>query len=479
MDAFQHNSCRCGCGLFHYLLKKLSSIDNFFFKKMRLQVSIWAEGLPRGKNPFAVLTALSTQGTTTLLGQTEVLSNTTDPDWTKIFYLEKVSLSEATHVVVTLFSAKESLGAAVFEVGTVLGTKGGTLAKQLKNKSTVFMHVEQAKASGMLQFQLKAVDLINMEGWRILKKSDPFFEMQRLRKSTKQQRVWDAVFRSNPVYNSLEPIWTPSCVEVDALCSDRWDHQFRIVVYDHNSDGKHVEMGKAFLTLKDLTTRQDIPLSQGNKAAGKIIVMEAQVIGATPSLHGSRAVPAFGKSLDNEDIAVAAEEEDIAVAAKDEEIELENEQREPTFANYVSGGCQLRMIVAIDATASNGDPRQATSLHHFQDHGRNAYEDVIHSLASIVSKFDSDQKFPVWGFGAKVKGELSHCFNFGSGSEVDGINGILDAYRTTFSNGLSMSSPRDFSEVIQRAAIESKRHLVSCLIAVWSVKYTITNCKGY
>lgn len=44
---------------------------------MRLQVSIWAEDMPRGKNHFAVLTALSTtQGTTTLLGLTEVRFNT-------------------------------------------------------------------------------------------------------------------------------------------------------------------------------------------------------------------------------------------------------------------------------------------------------------------------------------------------------------------------------------------------------------------
>lgn len=164
--------------------------------------------MPRGKNPFAVWSMDRSFDASTLLGLTEALSNSTLPDGVIIFYLNNISLGEATHVAVTLFLSKESLSAAFFDAGTVLWTKGGTLAKQLKNKSTVFMQAKQAKAPGMLRFQFKAVDLVNAEEFGIFNKSHPFFELQRMRTSNKQ--VWDAVFRSAPVKNNLNPSWTPN-----------------------------------------------------------------------------------------------------------------------------------------------------------------------------------------------------------------------------------------------------------------------------
>jgi hypothetical protein len=412
---------------------------------MRLQLSVWAESVPAGKHPFAVLTQLSSQGTSTLLGQTEVLANSIHPDWTKLFYLDNITLSETTHVVVTLFSQKESLGAAVFDVQAVLGTNGGTQAKQLKNQSTrLFLHVTPSTASaGILHFQFRATDLPNVEGMGLFNKSDPFFELQRWRSSDH----YDAVFRSAAINNNLQPVWLPGCVEIDALCGDDYQ-QFRIVVYDHNNDGEHVIMGSAVLTLPQLLTKADIGLQQAGRPAGKIIVMAAHVEGATQAPPQPASPPAFGQALDpppvEADIAV------IAVAAS----AMPKQPREPTFANYISGGCQLRMMVAIDVTASNGDPKQTTSLHHFDDAGKNAYETAIFALGSMIAKFDSDQKFPVYGFGAKVHGALSHCFPIHT--EAEGIPGILEAYRNTFRQGLAMSSPRDFSHVIQHAATESR-----------------------
>lgn len=44
-------------------------------------------------------------------------------------------------------------------------------------------------------------------------------------------------------------------------------------------------------------------------------------------------------------------------------VETASLQTEPSFMDYVRGGCQVSVMVAIDFTASNGDPNSSGSLH--------------------------------------------------------------------------------------------------------------------
>ena len=39
----------------------------------------------------------------------------------------------------------------------------------------------------------------------------------------------------------------------------------------------------------------------------------------------------------------------------------------PSFVNYLQGGLRISLAVAIDFTASNGDPRKKDSLHWIGD----------------------------------------------------------------------------------------------------------------
>mmetsp|Transcript_12868 Transcript_12868/g.29036 ORF Transcript_12868/g.29036 Transcript_12868/m.29036 type:complete len:357 (+) Transcript_12868:1008-2078(+) len=126
-----------------------------------------------------------------------------------------------------------------------------------------------------------------------------------------------------------------------------------------------------------------------------------------------------------------------------------------TFADYVSGGCELNVMVAIDFTGSNGDPRKEGTLHYLhrgQPQVRNDYEKAIASILSILGKYDSDQMYPVVGFGAKYEGVVRHCFQCGPDPEVHGVEGVLNAYTKTFSSGLIMSGPTVFTEVVSMAA---------------------------
>ena len=133
--------------------------------------------------------------------------------------------------------------------------------------------------------------------------------------------------------------------------------------------------------------------------------------------------------------------------------------KKPTFVDYITGNLDLDMCVAIDFTGSNGDPRKPGTLHHFSHDGHmNGYEKAIVGVGGILGKYDTNQQFPVWGFGAKYDGVVRHCFQVGKEAKVHGVKGILDAYKGTFKTPLTMSGPTVFTEVIELAAAQAKSH---------------------
>jgi hypothetical protein len=78
----------------------------------------------------------------------------------------------------------------------------------------------------------------------------------------------------------------------------------------------------------------------------------------------------------NESITLAQLKEGTAqyTAGKKAQLTLQNLKVERThsFLEYVFGGCEIDLTMAIDFTLSNGDPRSRDSLHFF-DPNRNQY----------------------------------------------------------------------------------------------------------
>jgi hypothetical protein len=64
------------------------------------------------------------------------VNNTLDPEWVKVFTFD-YQLGSPAKLAVTLFDEVQkgenrSMGAAVFDVGTILGSRGGVKAKRVK-----------------------------------------------------------------------------------------------------------------------------------------------------------------------------------------------------------------------------------------------------------------------------------------------------------------------------------------------------------
>ncbi|GAY51590.1 hypothetical protein CUMW_135340 [Citrus unshiu] len=136
-----------------------------------------------------------------------------------------------------------------------------------------------------------------------------------------------------------------------------------------------------------------------------------------------------------------------------------------TFLDYLAGGFELNFMVAVDFTASNGNPRLPDSLHYLDPSGRpNAYQRAILEVGEVLQVYDSDKRFPAWGFGARpIDGPVSHCFNLnGSNSycEVEGIPGIMMAYTSALHN-VNLAGPTLFGPVISNAALIAGQSLAN------------------
>ena len=319
----------------------------------------------------------------------------------------------------------------MFDVGELLGARGCTKAKRVKGGGTLFAHVRKSEGTGLLRLKLKGVNLKSTEGMGLLRKSDPFFEISRKIDSA-GGNTWDNVYRSDPIKNNLNPDWSDAIVELSILCGGDLSLPLQICIYDYESSGKHVLMGQFETSVDSLAATQgtDIQITRKGKPTGKIHIVKAEVAGAGSTEEISQQISK------------------MSVAS----VSSSTSPSPPSFVDYISGGCEINVVVAIDFTGSNGDPRKEGTLHHMSSNSYNPYEKAITSILSVLSKYDSDKKYPVLGFGAKYDGVVRHCFQVGPNEEVTGVDGVLDAYNGVFRSGLVMSSPTVFVDVIQSAA---------------------------
>jgi hypothetical protein len=157
-------------------------------------------------------------------------------------------------------------------------------------------------------------------------------------------------------------------------------------------------------------------------------------------------------------------------------------QSRPRFKEYVDSGCEIDLCYAVDFTSSNGtscnndcggtlracltfllsvrlgDPRIPGTLHYQAADSLNDYEEAITSIGDALSCFNSTKEYPVWGFGAKFGGITRHIFQCGLTSPVQGVDGVLEAYRSVFHSDLLMSGPTHFGHVIQAAAWRARKY---------------------
>ncbi|XWS51512.1 hypothetical protein CRYUN_Cryun12cG0182100 [Craigia yunnanensis] len=288
---------------------------------------------------------------------------------------------------------------------------------QHRGKLTV--HAEECFSSKTTaEMTLKCLDL---ESKDLFSKSDPFLVISKLVESG----IPIPVCKTEVLKNDLNPTWKPVFLNIQQVGSK--DNPLVIECFDFNSNGKHDLIGKVQKSLADLE-----------------------------KLHSG---------MEGENLFLPTHDYQNKILKSKLFVDKFSENVQHTFLDYLAGGFELNFMVAIDFTASNGNPRLPDSLHYIDPSGRqNAYQKAISEVGEVLQFYDTDKHFPAWGFGARpIDGPVSHCFNLNGSSnycEVEGIRGIMMAYTSALFN-VSLAGPTLFGHVINRAALIASQSLAN------------------
>ncbi|KAL6329535.1 hypothetical protein AAG906_022084 [Vitis piasezkii] len=361
-------------------------------------------------DPMVVAYTKKRDGTLEELGRTEVIMNSLDPAW-----IEKITVAYHFEIVQPL----------IFHVYDVDTKYYNLPVKTLKLNDQEFLGEGSCVLSEIVtkQGQSLTLDLHNRNGNRGLKNLGKL--TVHAEETVASRNAIEVIFHcshlenkdlfsksTEVVDNNLNPIWRPLCLTMQQFVSK--DNPLVIECFDFNTSGNHVLIGKLQKSVADLEK-----LHKQKTGASFILPSSAQH-GHEKVLKGQLFVDQFC------------------------------EKQLYSFIDYVSSGFEFNFMVAVDFTASNGNPRNPDSLHYIDPSGE------------VIQFYDSDRRFPAWGFGGRtIDGTVSHCFNLNgsaSGVEVEGVQGIMAAYASAL-NHVALAGPTLFGQVINNAAEIARQSL--------------------
>ncbi|KAJ0079720.1 hypothetical protein Patl1_23443 [Pistacia atlantica] len=416
---------------------------DFFFRSRgvqalftQIELSLFASKLldrdiTSKSDPMTVVYAKKRDGTLEEIGRTEVIMNNLNPSW-----IEKISIAYQFEIVQPLvfriydvdtkyhnvpvkmlkLNDQDFLGEASCALSEIVTKPSRTFTINLHNKyrpgvprnlGTLSVHAEETVASkSAVEIAFRCSHLENVD---MFSRSDPFLRISRIVENGDPVPIC----KTDVISNELNPIWRPVTLSMQQFGNK--DNPLIIECFDFNSSGNHVLIGKIQRSVGDLEK-----LHQGRSGANFVI----------PSGHHSRE-----KVLKSQLF-----------------IDKFIEKEQYSFLDYISSGFELNFMVAVDFTASNGNPRNPDSLHYIDPSGRlNSYQQAIMEVGEVIQFYDSDRRFPAWGFGGRtVDATISHCFNLNGSAndfEVEGVEGIMAAYGNALHN-VSLAGPTLFGQIL-------------------------------
>ncbi|XP_069792761.1 copine-9-like isoform X3 [Narcine bancroftii] len=379
-----------------------------------------------------------------LYGRTEMIENTLNPDFVRKFVLdyffeEKQNLRfdvhrtrlRARHLISvpcprysvhsrsTNISKHDFLGQIFVTLGEIIGSTGSRVEKLLtglpgKKCGTLILSAEElSNCRDIATMQLCANKLDKKD---FFGKSDPFLVFYR----SNEDGTFTICHKTEVVKNTLNPVWQPFTIPVRALCNGDYDRTVKVDVYDWDRGGSHDFIGEFTTSYREL--------SRGQSQFNVYEVLNPKKRGKKKKYVNSGTVTLLSFKVESDF----------------------------TFVDYIKGGTQLNFTVAIDFTASNGNPSQPTSLHYMNPYQMNAYAMALKAVGEIIQDYDSDKLFPALGFGAKLPpdGKVSHEFPLNADADNPnciGIDGVLEGYYQSLRR-VQLYGPTNFAPVINQVA---------------------------
>lgn len=154
--------------------------------------------------------------------------------------------------------------------------------------------------------------------------------------------------RSNVVKSNVNPKWEATELDLELTCNGDMNRAMKVVVYDHRNGGRHRTIGEfetsmgRFVEAKndggDVNEDRGFTLiGKNGKVVGHICILQAAIYESQQQGQSS------SRNMSQRPV-------DIPIMRATSRVR----PRRPEFIDYVLGGCEISLAVAIDFTASNG-----------------------------------------------------------------------------------------------------------------------------
>ncbi|CAL8074659.1 unnamed protein product [Orchesella dallaii] len=151
-----------------------------------------------------------------------------------------------------------------------------------------------------------------------------------------------------------------------------------------------------------------------------------------------------------------------------------------TFMDHLQEGLELNYAVAIDFTASNGEPTRHSSLHYKHGKSDNPYVATLKILDDILKDYSSTNHWYAYGFGAKgfpVSNRVNHKFalNFKETNPIcKGMEQVLTSYYRALQR-VKLFGPTCFAPIIREVTQLAKSSLQSSSTEKYFVLFLLTD----
>ena len=381
----------------------------------------------------------------TKLGTTEVISNSKDPsfatNFTLNYYFEE---NQSLRFLIHDFKESETnaewnlVGTNECCIGQIIGSKGQALIQRIvsvseeKDCGFIILRLRfEYKDNSLTAFQISGEDIEDVSGF--FSRFEPFFCLSKLVKNGDKQIVY-----TSESFASKNPKWNSFHVKTQDLCAGDLNQSILLDVFDFNSFGSHEYIASAEFCINKIVEENHFCFELINPSKKQ-----------TPKYTNSGWI----------------------------KINTCNIENQFNFLDFILGGCQIELSVAIDFTGSNKHPSSPKSLHYINPKSLNQYQQALLSVSEILLHYDYDKKVPMYGFGGKVNNVVSHCFPLSqnpSNPYAYGIEGIMDMYKNAL-EFVGLSGPTKFSDILEKVITDLENRIVDQYNQYYNILLILTD----
>ena len=372
-----------------------------------------------------ILLYIDKNGKWTQFSETEAIDDNLNPDFAKTiiidFHFEIKQKLRFEIIDIDGPNKSNFIGEVFTTLGELVGAKNQTSIWDIKDKNHIhgklIVRCESVKTSNSIsKMQVSANNLQNVQSWcfGVFGTNNPFLSFYRSR----EEGVWVKVHETEIIVGTNNPEFKQFEIKIQKLCNGDLYRPIKVECHSRVKNFKNIYIGEFEFNLYSMI----------NKAPNE---RHYQLI--NPKNKSKVGIIKFNIF---------------------EYIER------PSFLDYIRGGVQLNIVVAIDFTGSNGHPSSLDSLHSIKfDGSYNEYQKAIMGVCEILLNYDHDKRVPVYGFGAKphfpnlYSNVVSHCFPANSNPfdpYVYALDGIMKTYSECIQQ-VELAGPTLFAPLITEA----------------------------